>query len=89
MVLSWSVPQGYICGVREDECKWYSAIHPSNHILTAVFNIRPQNLLRTLTESQVKSGFPDSDLKLLLTTVKEGRVSRTITFSSVPAEYLN
>ncbi|KAF8873938.1 hypothetical protein BD779DRAFT_1568335 [Infundibulicybe gibba] len=31
------------------------------------------NLLRTLTESRFKSSFPDSDLKLLLTTVKEGR----------------
>ncbi|KAG5635234.1 hypothetical protein H0H81_011966 [Sphagnurus paluster] len=31
------------------------------------------NLLRTLTESQVKSIYPDSDLKLLLNTVKEAR----------------
>ncbi|KAK1231020.1 Transcriptional activator spt7 [Marasmius sp. AFHP31] len=31
------------------------------------------NLLRTLTESQVKANFPNSDLKLLLTTVKEAR----------------
>jgi transcriptional activator SPT7 len=33
-----------------------------------------QNLLRTLTESQVKSPSHQSDLKLLLSTVKEGRV---------------
>ncbi|KAF8627032.1 hypothetical protein AX15_004566 [Amanita polypyramis BW_CC] len=31
------------------------------------------NLLRTLTESQAKSAFPDVDLRLLLSTVKEGR----------------
>ncbi|PFH47106.1 hypothetical protein AMATHDRAFT_68424 [Amanita thiersii Skay4041] len=31
------------------------------------------NLLRTLTESQAKSAFPDTDLRLLLTTVKEAR----------------
>ncbi|KAI3611684.1 saga complex protein [Moniliophthora roreri] len=31
------------------------------------------NLLRTLTESQVKSNISTTDLKLLLTTVKEGR----------------
>ncbi|TFK71075.1 hypothetical protein BDN72DRAFT_487042 [Pluteus cervinus] len=31
------------------------------------------NLIRTLTESHVKDAFPDTDLKLLLTTVKEGR----------------
>ncbi|KAF9465226.1 hypothetical protein BDZ94DRAFT_1254846 [Collybia nuda] len=31
------------------------------------------NLLRTLTESRVRSAYPDTDLKLLLTTVKEGR----------------
>ncbi|KAF9262573.1 hypothetical protein L218DRAFT_391960 [Marasmius fiardii PR-910] len=31
------------------------------------------NLLRTLTESQVKSSLPNTDLKLLLTTVKEAR----------------
>ncbi|KAK0205982.1 hypothetical protein DFS33DRAFT_1311529 [Desarmillaria ectypa] len=31
------------------------------------------NLLRTLTESHVKEAFPNTDLKLLLTTVKEGR----------------
>ncbi|KAF8058681.1 hypothetical protein FPV67DRAFT_1720647 [Lyophyllum atratum] len=34
---------------------------------------RMNNLLRTLTESQLKSSYPDSDLKLLLTTVKESR----------------
>jgi len=33
-----------------------------------------QNLLRTLTESQVKASLADTDLKLLLSTVKEGRV---------------
>ncbi|KAG6880094.1 hypothetical protein C0992_006368 [Termitomyces sp. T32_za158] len=31
------------------------------------------NLLRTLTESQVKSAYPDADLRLLLTNVKESR----------------
>ncbi|KAK0447963.1 hypothetical protein EV421DRAFT_1900630 [Armillaria borealis] len=31
------------------------------------------NLLRTLTESHVREAFPNTDLKLLLTTVKEGR----------------
>ncbi|KAG6853732.1 hypothetical protein C0991_001866 [Blastosporella zonata] len=31
------------------------------------------NLLRTLTESQVKSAYPEADLRLLLTTVKESR----------------
>ncbi|KAJ7104234.1 SAGA complex protein [Mycena belliarum] len=31
------------------------------------------NLLRTLTESKIKTGYLDCDLKLLLTTVKEGR----------------
>ncbi|KAG5735985.1 Programmed cell death protein 6 [Termitomyces sp. T112] len=34
---------------------------------------RMNNLLRTLTESQVKSAYPDADLRLLLTTVKESR----------------
>ena len=33
-----------------------------------------QNLLRTLTEGQVKASLADTDLKLLLSTVKEGRV---------------
>lgn len=33
-----------------------------------------QNLLRTLTESRLHTP-PDANLKLLLTTVKEGRVS--------------
>ena len=33
-----------------------------------------QNLFRTLTESQVKASLADTDLKLLLSTVKEGRV---------------
>ena len=33
-----------------------------------------QNLLRTLTEGQVKASLVDTDLKLLLSTVKEGRV---------------
>jgi len=33
-----------------------------------------QNLLRTLTESQVKASLADTDLKLLLSAVKEGRV---------------
>lgn len=37
------------------------------------FNMH-QNLLRTLTESQVKASLADTDLKLLLSTVKEGRV---------------
>ncbi|KAF8636847.1 hypothetical protein AX17_003221 [Amanita inopinata Kibby_2008] len=32
-----------------------------------------QNLLRTLTESQAKSAFPDVDFRILLSTVKEGR----------------
>ncbi|KAK0231399.1 hypothetical protein IW262DRAFT_1343900 [Armillaria fumosa] len=31
------------------------------------------NLLRTLTESHVREAFPNTDLKLLLTTVKDGR----------------
>ncbi|KAG6888372.1 hypothetical protein C0995_008808 [Termitomyces sp. Mi166 len=31
------------------------------------------NLLRTLTESQAKSAYPDADLRLLLTSVKESR----------------
>lgn len=34
-----------------------------------------QNLLRTLTELNGKSGSPEPDLRLLLTTVKEARVS--------------
>jgi hypothetical protein len=34
-----------------------------------------QNLLRTLTDSKAKDGYPECDLKLLLTTVKDGRVS--------------
>ena len=34
-----------------------------------------QNLLRTLTESQVKSSQQHTDLKLLLSAVKETRVS--------------
>lgn len=33
-----------------------------------------QNLLRTLTEGPVKASLADTDLKLLLSTVKEGRV---------------
>lgn len=37
------------------------------------FNVY-QNLLRTLTEGQVKASLADTDLKLLLSTVKEGRV---------------
>lgn len=36
-----------------------------------------QNLLRTLTEAQVKASLADTDLKLLLSTVKEGRVCHT------------
>jgi len=44
--------------------------NPSKFSLTIL-----QNLLRVLTESQVQSAFPDPDLKLLLATVKEGRVS--------------
>jgi hypothetical protein len=40
----------------------------------------PQNLLRTLTASQVKTS---SDLKLLLNTVKEGRVSTPNFFDHV------
>jgi hypothetical protein len=39
---------------------------------------RPQNLIRTLTDSQAKSVFPDVDLRLLLSTVKDGRVCREI-----------
>ncbi|KAJ7215027.1 hypothetical protein GGX14DRAFT_518637 [Mycena pura] len=35
------------------------------------------NLLRTLTESKAKASYPDCDLRLLLTTVKDGRVSAT------------
>ncbi|KAK2464438.1 hypothetical protein APHAL10511_003586 [Amanita phalloides] len=35
------------------------------------------NLLRTLTESQAKSLFPEVDLRLLLSTVKEGRSQDT------------
>lgn len=34
-----------------------------------------QNLLRTLTESQYKTAQRDTDLKLLLSAVKESRVS--------------
>ena len=37
-----------------------------------------QNLLRTLTESQVKASLADTDLKLLLSTVKEGRVWQSL-----------
>ena len=37
-----------------------------------------QNLLRVLAESQVKAALPDGDLRLLLATVKEGRVGRTV-----------
>ncbi|KAF9783848.1 hypothetical protein BJ322DRAFT_1007972 [Thelephora terrestris] len=33
-----------------------------------------QNLLRTLTEGQVKASLADTDLKLLLSTVKDGRL---------------
>lgn len=38
-------------------------------------NIALQNLLRTITEFQAKSSERGPDLKLLLTTVKEARVS--------------
>ncbi|RDB25280.1 hypothetical protein Hypma_007354 [Hypsizygus marmoreus] len=37
---------------------------------------RMNNLLRTLTETQIRSVHPEHDLKLLLTTVKEGRRQR-------------
>ena len=47
--------------------------HPSSDF---VLNDAPkQNLLRTLTELNGKSGSPEPDLRLLLTTVKEARVS--------------
>ncbi|KAG7446095.1 uncharacterized protein BT62DRAFT_895695 [Guyanagaster necrorhizus] len=41
--------------------------------LSRFLRLYVQNLLRTLTESHVKEAFPNTDLKLLLTTVKEGR----------------
>ena len=49
------------------------ASHPS-HFSTA-YDAHHQNLLKTLTASRVKSSFPESDLKLLLSAVKETRVS--------------
>lgn len=48
------------------------ALHPVSPLFFD-FNVY-QNLLRTLTEGQVKASLADTDLKLLLSTVKEGRV---------------
>jgi hypothetical protein len=50
---------------EEDECKLLIVVRNVELTLSA------QNLLRTLTESNVK---PHADLRLLLNTVKEGRV---------------
>lgn len=47
--------------------------HPHN--VFASNDYSPQNLLRTLTESQVKTAQQHTDLKLLLSAVKETRVS--------------
>ena len=47
--------------------------HPSNILVPN--GSYSQNLLRTLTASQVKSSLPESELKLLLSAVKETRVS--------------
>lgn len=47
--------------------------HPASTLFANTANM--QNLLRTLTASQVKSSLPESELKLLLSAVKETRVS--------------
>lgn len=50
-----------------------SASHPASISFANAHDM--QNLLRTLTASQVKSSLPESELKLLLSAVKETRVS--------------
>ena len=47
--------------------------HPSS--IPMLNNTFKQNLLKSLTELQGKSGSPEPDLRLLLSTVKEARVS--------------
>lgn len=65
---------------EEDECKLLIVVH------RVELTFALQNLLRTLTESNVR---PHADLRLLLNTVKEGRV-RLLRFPLVvPAEPCN
>ena len=60
-------PRGWVDYERTPAC------HPSHFI--SAYASDWQNLLRTLTASQVKSSLPESELKLLLSAVKETRVS--------------